>query len=131
MKLSQFRFDFPLNLIAQTPTKRREDARLMVVHKDNGLIENKTFKEILDYFEEKERVYPAKPLNISIAQRHLNQLFYDFMVYYDFKTTYDKYGNYFAILKRTFQKRYYNTELTSFKSNFSRKYDNYPFKTLR
>ena len=83
------------------------------------------------YFEEKERVYPAKPLNISIAQRHLNQLFYDFMVYYDFKTTYDKYGNYFAILKRTFQKRYYNTELTSFKSNFSRKYDNYPFKTLR
>ena len=43
MKLSQFRFDFPLNLIAQTPTKRREDSRLMVVHKDTGLIENKLF----------------------------------------------------------------------------------------
>ncbi len=52
MKLSQFRFDFPLNLIAQNPTKNREDARLMVVHKDTGLIENKTFKDILNYFEE-------------------------------------------------------------------------------
>ena len=67
MKLSQFRFDFPLNLIAQTPTKRREDSRLMVVHKDTGLIENKTFKDILDYFEEKDvfvvnntKVFPAR-----------------------------------------------------------------------
>ena len=67
MKLSQFRFDFPLNLIAQTPTKRREDARLMVVHKDTGLIENKTFRDVLDYFEEKDvfvvnntKVFPAR-----------------------------------------------------------------------
>lgn len=67
MKLSQFRFDFPLNLIAQTPTKRREDSRLMVVHKDTGLIENKLFKDVLDYFEEKDvfvvnntKVFPAR-----------------------------------------------------------------------
>lgn len=67
MKLSQFRFDFPLNLIAQNPTKNREDARLMVVHKDSGLIENKTFKDILNYFEEKDvfvvnntKVFPAR-----------------------------------------------------------------------
>ena len=67
MKLSQFRFDFPLNLIAQTPTKRREDSRLMVVHKDTGLIENKTFRDVLDYFEEKDvfvvnntKVFPAR-----------------------------------------------------------------------
>ena len=32
MKLSQFRFDLPLNLIAQKSTKRREDSRMMVVH---------------------------------------------------------------------------------------------------
>ncbi|MFN5914885.1 MAG: S-adenosylmethionine:tRNA ribosyltransferase-isomerase, partial [Chitinophagaceae bacterium] len=67
MKLSQFRFDFPLNLIAQNPTKQREDARLMVVHKDTGQIENKTFKDILNYFEEKDvfvvnntKVFPAR-----------------------------------------------------------------------
>jgi len=41
MKLSQFRFDLPLNLIAQNPTKRREDARMMVVHRKTGNIENK------------------------------------------------------------------------------------------
>ena len=32
MKLSQFKFDLPLNLIAQNPTKKREDSRMMVVH---------------------------------------------------------------------------------------------------
>jgi S-adenosylmethionine:tRNA ribosyltransferase-isomerase len=45
MKLSQFRFDLPLNLIAQHPTKRREDARLMVVHRSTGQIENKHFRD--------------------------------------------------------------------------------------
>ncbi|NBO58747.1 MAG: tRNA preQ1(34) S-adenosylmethionine ribosyltransferase-isomerase QueA [Chitinophagia bacterium] len=67
MKLSQFRFDFPLNLIAQTPTKRREDARLMVVHKDTGVIENRMFKDVQEYFEEKDvfvvnntKVFPAR-----------------------------------------------------------------------
>jgi S-adenosylmethionine:tRNA ribosyltransferase-isomerase len=67
MKLSQFRFDFPLNLIAQTPAKRREDSRLMVVHKDTGVIENRMFKDIQEYFEEKDvfvvnntKVFPAR-----------------------------------------------------------------------
>ena len=43
MKLSQFRFDLPLNLIAQNPTKRREDSRMMVIHRKTGQIENKDF----------------------------------------------------------------------------------------
>ena len=47
MKLSQFRFDLPLNLIAQNPTKRREDSRMMVVHRKTGQIENKHFKDII------------------------------------------------------------------------------------
>ena len=38
MKLSQFRFDLPLNLIAQNPTKRREDSRMMVVHRKTAVI---------------------------------------------------------------------------------------------
>jgi S-adenosylmethionine:tRNA ribosyltransferase-isomerase len=67
MKLSQFRFDLPLNLIAQHPTKRREDSKLMVVHRHTGQIENRTFKDILEYFDDKDvfivnntKVFPAR-----------------------------------------------------------------------
>src|SRR6476620_9541444 len=67
MKLSQFRFDLPLNLIAQNPTKRREDARMMVVHRHTGEIENKHFRDIMDYFNDKDvfvvnntKVFPAR-----------------------------------------------------------------------
>ena len=67
MKLSQFKFDLPLNLIAQQPAKRREDARLMVIHRHSGQIENKHFRDILDYFDDKDvfivnntKVFPAR-----------------------------------------------------------------------
>ena len=67
MKLSQFEFDLPLNLIAQHPTKRREDSRLMVVHRHSGQIENRNFRDILEYFEDKDvfvvnntKVFPAR-----------------------------------------------------------------------
>jgi S-adenosylmethionine:tRNA ribosyltransferase-isomerase len=67
MKLSQFRFDLPLNLIAQHPTKRREDSKLMVVHRHTGQIENKHFRDILEYFDDKDvfvvnntKVFPAR-----------------------------------------------------------------------
>lgn len=67
MKLSQFRFDLPLNLIAQNPAKRREDARMMVVHRHTGVIENKYFRDIIDYFDDKDafvvnntKVFPAR-----------------------------------------------------------------------
>jgi S-adenosylmethionine:tRNA ribosyltransferase-isomerase len=67
MKLSQFRFDLPLNLIAQNPTKKREDSRLMVIERKTGKIENKHFKDILDYFNDKDvfvvnntKVFPAR-----------------------------------------------------------------------
>lgn len=54
MKLSQFRYDLPLNLIAQNPTKRREDSRLLVVNRKTGVMENKHFYNILDYFDDKD-----------------------------------------------------------------------------
>jgi len=67
MKLSQFRFDLPLNLIAQNPPKRREDSRLMVVERNTGRIEHKQFKDVLDYFDDKDvfvvnntKVFPAR-----------------------------------------------------------------------
>jgi len=49
-KLSNYIYNLPVKLIAQYPSKRREDSKLMVVHKDTGLIEHKTFKDIIDYF---------------------------------------------------------------------------------
>jgi S-adenosylmethionine:tRNA ribosyltransferase-isomerase len=67
MKLSQFRFDLPLNLIAQYPAKKREDARMMVVDRHTGNIENKHFRDIIEYFDDKDvfvvnntKVFPAR-----------------------------------------------------------------------
>ncbi|MEO6831789.1 MAG: tRNA preQ1(34) S-adenosylmethionine ribosyltransferase-isomerase QueA [Chitinophagaceae bacterium] len=67
MKLTQFKFDLPLNLIAQHPTKSREDSRMMVVHRDTGKIEHKIFRDILEYFGDKDvmvvnntKVFPAR-----------------------------------------------------------------------
>src|SRR4051812_20901757 len=67
MKLSKFVFDLPLNLIAQKPAKKREDSKMMVVHKDTGQMENKHFRDILDYFDDKDvfvinntKVFPAR-----------------------------------------------------------------------
>lgn len=67
MKLSDFNFNFPEELIAEHPTHNREDARLMVLHKDSGKIEHKLFKDIINYFDEGDvmirnntRVFPAR-----------------------------------------------------------------------
>ena len=67
MKLSQFRFDLPLNLIAQHPTKKREESRLMVIDRKTGNMENKVFKDIMEYFDDKDvfvvnntKVFPAR-----------------------------------------------------------------------
>ncbi len=67
MKLSQFKFDLPLNLIAQHPAKSREESRLMVVHRDTGKIEHKIFRDVLGYFDDKDvmvvnntKVFPAR-----------------------------------------------------------------------
>lgn len=67
MKLSQFRFDLDLNLIPQHPSKDRDNCRLMVVHKNTGKIEHKTFRDVLDYFDDKDvmvvnntKVFPAR-----------------------------------------------------------------------
>ncbi len=66
-KLSQFNFDLPEKLVAQYPTKERDQSRLMVVHKDTGKIEHRIFKDILEYFDEDDamifnntKVFPAR-----------------------------------------------------------------------
>lgn len=67
MKLSDFNFDLPEELLAEYPSENREDARLMVVHRDTGKIEHRVFKDIIDYFGEDDvlimnntKVFPAR-----------------------------------------------------------------------
>ena len=54
MKLSQFKFKLPEEKIALHPAKYRDESRLMVVHKSTGQIEHKVFKDILEYFDDKD-----------------------------------------------------------------------------
>ena len=67
MKLSKFAFDLPIDLIAQNPSKRREDSKMMVIHRNTGQFEDKHFKDIPDYFNDKDvfvinntKVFPAR-----------------------------------------------------------------------
>jgi S-adenosylmethionine:tRNA ribosyltransferase-isomerase len=67
MKLSNYGFDFNPDLIAKYPERNRDEARLMVVHRDTGEIEHKLFKDIIEYFDEGDifvlndtKVFPAR-----------------------------------------------------------------------
>lgn len=66
MKLSYFNFVLPKELIAEKPSKQRDEARLMVLHKDTQQIEHRLFKDLLDYLHEGDvvvanntKVFPA------------------------------------------------------------------------
>lgn len=67
MKVTDFDFYLPEELIAQHPMEKRDEARLMVMDKENGEIEHKVFKDIIDYLEQGDclvlndtRVLPAR-----------------------------------------------------------------------
>ena len=67
MKLSQFKFDVPQDLVAQYPLDNRDESRMMVVHRETGEIEHKQFRDLIDYFDEGDvmvmndtRVFPAR-----------------------------------------------------------------------
>ncbi len=67
MKLSQFKFKLPEELIAKYPSPLRDDCRMMVLHRTTGDIEHKQFNDILDYYNEKDlfvfndtKVFPAR-----------------------------------------------------------------------
>ena len=67
MKLSQFKFKLPEEKIALHPTKYRDESRLLVLHRKTGEIEHKMFKDVLDYFDDKDvfifndtKVFPAR-----------------------------------------------------------------------
>ncbi len=67
MKLSQYKFNLPQERIAKYPTGNRDESRLMVLHQDSGKIEHKLFKDVIDYFDDKDvlvfndtKVFPAR-----------------------------------------------------------------------
>lgn len=67
MKLSQFKFYLPQELIADNPPENRDESRLIVLNRKNQSIEHKTFKDILDYFGDGDvfvinntKVFPAR-----------------------------------------------------------------------
>jgi S-adenosylmethionine:tRNA ribosyltransferase-isomerase len=67
MKLSEFDFDLPEELVANYPSENRDESRLMVIHRETGEIEHKLFKDVIDYFSEGDvmimnntRVFPAR-----------------------------------------------------------------------
>ncbi len=67
MKTSDFNFDLPEDLLAEYPSEERDEARLMVIHRDTGEIEHKMFKDLIEYFDEGDvmirnntKVFPAR-----------------------------------------------------------------------
>ena len=67
MKLSQFKFKLPEELIAQYPAENRDECRMMVVNSKTGEITHHIFKELINYFDEGDvmifndtKVFPAR-----------------------------------------------------------------------
>lgn len=67
MKLSDFKFHLPSELIAMYPAENRDESRMMVVDRATGNIEHKRFSDIIDYFDEGDvmvvnntKVFPAR-----------------------------------------------------------------------
>ena len=51
MEVSEFNYNLPEELIAQTPIQKRDESRLLVLNRETQSIEHKTFKDILDYLK--------------------------------------------------------------------------------
>ena len=67
MKLSNFDFELPEELLAVYPAEHRDESRLMVLNRKEETIEHKTFKDVINYFEEGDvmmlnntKVFPAR-----------------------------------------------------------------------
>lgn len=72
MRVKDFYFDLPEELIAQHPAEKRDESRLMVLDKNTGDLEHKKFKNIIEYLNEGDclvlnntRVLPARLFGIK------------------------------------------------------------------
>ncbi len=67
MKLSKFKFKLPAESIAMHPALNRDESKLMVLNKKTGEIQHRIFKDVIEYFDEKDvfifndtKVFPAR-----------------------------------------------------------------------
>ncbi|MFP4059964.1 MAG: tRNA preQ1(34) S-adenosylmethionine ribosyltransferase-isomerase QueA [Bacteroidota bacterium] len=67
MKLSQYKYNLPQDLIAQYPAENRDESKLMVLHRDTQVIEHRVFKDIIEYMNDQDvmvfnntKVFPAR-----------------------------------------------------------------------
>ncbi len=72
MKTSDFNYDLPEELIAQTPVEPRDSSRMMVCNRNNGKREDRIFRDIIDYLHagdvmviNETRVIPARLLGVK------------------------------------------------------------------
>jgi S-adenosylmethionine:tRNA ribosyltransferase-isomerase len=72
LKTKDFDYDLPEELIAQTPAQRRDHSRLMVLHRCDGSLEHKIFKDVLEYLQPEDtlvindtRVLPARLIGVK------------------------------------------------------------------
>lgn len=82
MDIALFDFILPENLIAQSPAKKRDQSRLLVVNKDERTLEDKVFSDIIDYLHEGDvlvrnntKVIPARLFGVKdITKAHIELL---------------------------------------------------------
>ena len=67
MKLSNFNYELPKDLLAEYPSDQRDESKLMVLDRKNQKIEHKTFKDLIEYFDDGDvfvlnntKVFPAR-----------------------------------------------------------------------
>ena len=67
MKLSNFNYELPKDLLAEYPSDQRDESKLMVLNRKNQKIEHKSFKDLIDYFNDGDvfvlnntKVFPAR-----------------------------------------------------------------------
>lgn len=67
MKLSQYGYEFSPEMLAKYPATNRDESRLLVLNRSTGKIEHRIFKDIIEYFDEKDlflfndtKVFPAR-----------------------------------------------------------------------
>ena len=72
MKVTDFDYDLPEELIAQVPIKKRDESRLMVLDKATGEIEHKHFYDVIDYLNKGDtlvlndtKVLPARLIGVK------------------------------------------------------------------
>jgi S-adenosylmethionine:tRNA ribosyltransferase-isomerase len=72
MKLSDFYYDLPEELIAQDPLEHRSDSRFMILNRENGTIEHKHFYDVIDYLNPGDclvindtKVIPARLMGVK------------------------------------------------------------------